>query len=147
MEVTLGNDEVARVNISEDIIDDSFSKPEMKHNFEINRKPVQVNVDNLELTISPSNKLKMSETLIKRLSDSNFAGDSNIDKVKKRIEIESPPISSISSNKSQTDILVKKFKSVVEESKLKVHNLTENNESFINKSKYSSYNLKMNIVT
>lgn len=114
MEVTLGTDDVARVSISEDISCDSSSKSGSEHSVEIKRKPVQVDINNAEFTISPSNKRKISETLIKRLSDPSCPEESSkVEKVKKTL-VDSSPTSSISPSKSQTDMLIEKFKGVVQ---------------------------------
>ncbi|KAG5896809.1 hypothetical protein JTB14_032053 [Gonioctena quinquepunctata] len=102
MEITLGNDDIGCVSISENISppNGDSSRSGSDYGVEIKRKPVQVDIDNAEFSISPSSKLKISDQLIKRLSD---AGD-KIEGVKK----------SIVEKKSQTDILIEKFQDVVQ---------------------------------
>lgn len=136
MEVTLGGDDVARVSISEDISYDSSSKSGSENSVEIKRKPVQVDIDNAEFTISPSNKLKMSDTLIKRLSDSSSSEDClKVEKLKKNLVIDSPQSSSTSPNKSQTDILIEKFKDVIEHRVVDFnHSVTAESPEMISKS-------------
>lgn len=123
MEVTLGKDDVAKVSISEDISCDSSTKSGSSENsIELKRKPVQVDIDNAEFTISPSNKLKISDTLIKRLSDSSSPEDEpsqRVENVKKSLvaaESTCSTNSGSSTSKSHTDKLIEKFKDVVEHS-------------------------------
>lgn len=67
MEISLGN-EKGSVGYSENISSNS-SECSSDFGVEIKKKPVQVDVDNVEFTISPASKLKMSDKLIGRLSD------------------------------------------------------------------------------
>lgn len=118
MEVTLGNDDVARVSISEDVSCDSSSKSSTSENsVELKRKPVQVDIDNnAEFTISPSNKLKISDALIKRLSDASDDSPPKVDRVKKNLVVdESPPRSSMSPSIAESEMISEKFKEVVED--------------------------------
>ncbi|KAJ8980077.1 hypothetical protein NQ317_009433 [Molorchus minor] len=108
MEITLGNDDVGCVSISENMSSSSSesSKSSSDHSLETKKKPVQVDIENTEYTISPSNKLKISDKLIKRLSD----GDENTNNSQKVVEVKK----TIPEKKSPTDILIEKFKGVVE---------------------------------
>lgn len=106
MEVTLGNDDISCVSISENISANS-SDSEMSRlgGEQSKRKPIQVDIENTELTISPTNKLKISDKLIKRLSDAdkNVTANPKIEEVRKNI-----------GKKSPTDILIEKFRNVVD---------------------------------
>ncbi|XP_076269494.1 zinc finger MYND-type containing 8 isoform X2 [Rhynchophorus ferrugineus] len=68
MEISLGNDDRRGIGYSENI---SSSSSECSSDFsmELKRKPIQVDVDNAEFTISPASKFKMADKLIQRLSD------------------------------------------------------------------------------
>lgn len=77
VEITLGNPDRALETVSS-----SNSECSSDFSVELKKKPVQVDVDNVEFTISPASKLKITETLIKRLSDDDCAeGSSSQDKV------------------------------------------------------------------
>ncbi|KAJ8939928.1 hypothetical protein NQ318_007856 [Aromia moschata] len=107
MEITLGNDDIACVSISENMSSSSSesSKSGSEHSLESKKKPVQVDIENTELTISPSNKLKISDKLMKRLSDT----DENVESTQKVNDVKRALM-----EKSPTDILIEKFKGVVE---------------------------------
>lgn len=66
-------DEVMEQSVNVSI---SSSVSDLSDNSEQKRKPVQVNIENTELSLSPQSKLKMTDKLIKRLSD----GDENATK-------------------------------------------------------------------
>ncbi|KAJ8933728.1 hypothetical protein NQ314_013858 [Rhamnusium bicolor] len=107
MEITLGNDDIGCISISENISNHSeSSKSGSDYNLENKRKPVQVEIENAEFTISPANKIKISDKLIKRLSDGgeNTSSSAKVEETKK---------ASVG-KKSPTDILIEKFKGVVE---------------------------------
>ncbi|XP_018570944.1 protein kinase C-binding protein 1 isoform X2 [Anoplophora glabripennis] len=105
MEITLGNDDIGCISISENISsnssDSELSRSEIEQS---KRKPVQVDIENAEFTISPTNKLKISDKLIKRLSDSDKNADSKIEEARRNIN----------DKKSPTDILIEKFRHVVD---------------------------------
>lgn len=106
MEVTLGNDDIGCVSISENISANSSDSEMSKLGGELSkRKPIQVDIENAELTISPTNKLKISDKLIKRLSDADNSATANpkLEEARKSI-----------GKKSPTDILIEKFRNVVE---------------------------------
>ncbi|CAH1183412.1 unnamed protein product [Phaedon cochleariae] len=86
MEISLGNEDIS---ISDNVSppNGETSKSSSECSFEHKRKPVQVDIDNAEFTISPSNKLKISDQLMKRLSDAKEKAE----EVKKSVfEVKSP---------------------------------------------------------
>ncbi|KAJ8920734.1 hypothetical protein NQ315_004873 [Exocentrus adspersus] len=107
MEVTLSNSSrQVCLSISENVSPELSDSEISTSSEQFKKKPVQVDIENTEFTISPTNKLKMSDQLIKRLSDAdeNVPSDPKVEEVKKNIM----------EKKSPTDILIEKFKSVVE---------------------------------
>ncbi|CAH1991479.1 unnamed protein product [Acanthoscelides obtectus] len=110
MEVSLGNDDVGCFSVTGKTspVNSDVSKCGSEHSVEIKKRPVQVDIDNAEFTISPSNKLKIADKLIKRLSDSSDSNQ-NSDKVE-----EAKKNLSLGENKTQTDMLIERFKGIVE---------------------------------
>ncbi|XP_057668394.1 uncharacterized protein LOC130901213 isoform X1 [Diorhabda carinulata] len=87
MEITLGNDDLGCVSILENMSppNGESSRSESECGIEIKKKPIQVDINNAEFSISP-NKLKISDQLIKRLTDVK-----KIEEVKSKItELDSP---------------------------------------------------------
>lgn len=85
---------INRVDIHEDMeialghpdpVSSSNSECSSDFSVELKKKPVQVDVDNVEFTISPASKLKITEQLIKRLSDDDCAGHDKVDQVKRSL--------------------------------------------------------------
>ncbi|XP_066159159.1 uncharacterized protein Zmynd8 isoform X10 [Euwallacea fornicatus] len=126
VEISLGNDEKGTVSCIENI---SSSNSECSSDFsvEFKKKPVQVDVDNVEFTISPARKLKMTDTLIKRLSDGECSTSTeenskldNVERVKRNFnaldtdETENCASDEIFESKSPSDELLD---SVLESSK------------------------------
>ncbi|XP_066256343.1 uncharacterized protein Zmynd8 isoform X5 [Euwallacea similis] len=115
VEISLGNDEKGTVSCIENI---SSSNSECSSDFsvEFKKKPVQVDVDNVEFTISPARKLKMTDTLIKRLSDGECSTSTeesskldNVERVKRNFnaldtnEVENCASNEIFETKSPSD--------------------------------------------
>ncbi|XP_050306700.1 protein kinase C-binding protein 1 isoform X2 [Anthonomus grandis grandis] len=91
------SDKINRVDVLEDLeisldkgtvcvenISSSNSECSSDFGAEIKKKPVQVDVDNVEFTISPASKLKLADKLIKRLSDV----DGKVEEVKRDLSEE-----------------------------------------------------------
>ncbi|VEN33561.1 unnamed protein product [Callosobruchus maculatus] len=125
MEVSLGNEDIGCFSMTGKTspVSSEVSKSGSEQSVEIKKKPVQVDIDNAEFTISPSNKLKIADKLIKRLSDSS---DSNHDSEK--IE-EAKKNLSLGERKSQTDMLIERFKGIMENKVVNFKEDTEQKES------------------
>ncbi|KAL1490328.1 hypothetical protein ABEB36_013042 [Hypothenemus hampei] len=86
MEISLGNSDNGPLNCLDNV---SSSNSECSSDFsvELRKKPIQVDVDNVEFTISPARKLKMADKLMKRLSDgeSSSVDSAKIESVKRDI--------------------------------------------------------------
>lgn len=83
VEITLGHPERLET------VSSSNSECSSDFSVELKKKPVQVDVDNVEFTISPASKLKITEKLIKRLSDDDCADQDKVDQVKRNL-VEQP---------------------------------------------------------
>lgn len=112
MEISVGNDDTGNISISENVSDmsDSSKSELLEWIAEMKRKPVQVNIENKEFTISPQNKSKISDKLMKKLAltgENSDATETNpaVEAVKKQIATENVP----ESFKTQTDLLLEKY--------------------------------------
>nr|CAI5841505.1 unnamed protein product [Callosobruchus analis] len=127
MEVSLGNDDISCFSMTGKTspVSSEVSKSGSEQSVEIKKRPVQVDIDNAEFTISPSNKLKIADKLIKRLSDSSDSNHDSekVEEVKKNLVL--------GEKKSQTDMLIERFKGIVEN---KVVNFKEDGETELKES-------------
>lgn len=95
MEISVNNDDTGNISISENVSDMSESSRSDVWLSEMKRKPiVQVNVENTEFSISPQNKSKIADQLIRKLGDTD---ENKVDGAKKNIA------------KTHTDMLLEKM--------------------------------------
>lgn len=115
MEISVGNDDTGNISISENVSDmsDSSKSELLEWIVDMKRKPVQVNVENKEFHISPQNKAKISDKLIKKFAET---GESSANETNAAVEVAKKQIINESSSgicKTQTDLLLEKYRVVV----------------------------------
>lgn len=138
------SEKINRVDIKENmeislgIISESLSIPNSdasKDNelgMELKRKPVQVNIDNAEFSISPTNKLKITEQLMKRLSEESNNTNSRIEEAKRKIPNSESILQSNNENIANDDKSSDKDSSNISDT-------SSRNETFFNSSSNNSH--------